>query len=329
MSREKKILIYGKGRVGNALKQFLEYNMIPSDIRDDSDPVTDFSAYGSIIPSPGISPSHRIYATGKIVGELDFVYSYLPKGFKIVSVTGTDGKSTTAWIMYNLLKQEYGEANVFLSGNFETPFAETVRIIQERKLKKGYIVLEVSSFMAYNIRTFRSTHSIFTNFETDHLNWHPDLQDYFDAKMRLFQHTTGISCINEQVFSRAEESGLKLPTDIPCIRIFGQTGTLKDRTDGENIIVSGRKKYRLSETQLSGFHNAMNILSSVLVTNALKICSKRIREYLKNISGLSHRLELVTVKNGIAFIDDSKSTSAQSLIAALGSFEGKKIILIA
>jgi len=156
-----------------------------------------------------------------------------------------------------------------------------------------------------------------------------DLQDYFRAKMRLFEHTTGTSIINEQVFSRAKELGLTLPKDIPNVRTFGvkipptplyQGGDiLKDRTDGENIIVSGRKKYLLSETEFSGMHNAMNILSCVLVTNILKICSKRVRKYLKTISGLPHRLELVTVKSGVRFIDDSKSTSAQSLIAALGS----------
>jgi len=73
----------------------------------------------------------------------------------------------------------------------------------------------------------------------------------------------------------------------------------------------------------------MNILSSALVTNALRICSKRTREYLKNISGLSHRLELVVEKNGVQFVDDSKSTSAQSLIAALGSFGDQKVCLIA
>lgn len=183
--------------------------------------------------------------------------------------------------------------------------------------------------MSYNIKSFQSTHSIFTNFETDHLNWHPDLQDYFDSKIRLFEHTTGTSCINEQVFMRAKEFGLSISENIPNVRIFGRTDILKDRTDGENIIISGRKKYRLSETQFSGFHNAMNILSSTLVTNALRVCSKRTREYLKGISALAHRLELVSAKNGISFIDDSKSTSAQSLIAALGSFEDTKVCLIA
>jgi UDP-N-acetylmuramoylalanine-D-glutamate ligase len=151
--------------------------------------------------------------------------------------------------------------------------------------------------MSYNITSFKSTHSIFTNFEIDHLNWHTDLQEYFDAKIRLFENTTGISCINEQVFQRAKAGDLHISNHIPNVRLFGTDNTLKDRTDGENIIISNRKKYILSETRFSGLHNAMNILSCTLITNILKICSKRIREYLKNISGLAHRMERVAIKD--------------------------------
>lgn len=79
MTEKKKILIYGKGRVGNALKAFCDYNNIAAEVKDDTDNFTDFSHYAAIIPSPGIAPSHPIYATGKIIGELDFVYSYLPE----------------------------------------------------------------------------------------------------------------------------------------------------------------------------------------------------------------------------------------------------------
>ena len=341
------ILFYGKWRVSDGVKALAESLHIPVDTRDDADVDVDFSQYNAIIPTPGVSPSNRIYQSDKILSEMDFAARYLPKGFKTVCITGTDGKSTTAWIVYKLLCSEYGENKVFLSWNFEIPFSETVRQIREKGLKHGYIVIEVSSFMAHNLsrpsglssleslpkgeRTggFHSNHSIFTNFETDHLNWHPNLQDYFHAKMRVFHYTTGNSIINEQVFSRAQEFGLDIPKDIPNVRIFWIDKNLKDRTDGENIIISGRKKYKLSETQFSGIHNAMNILSSTLVTASLKICSKRTREYLKNISGLSHRLEFITEKNRIQFVDDSKSTSAQSLIAALGSFEDRKICLIA
>lgn len=73
----------------------------------------------------------------------------------------------------------------------------------------------------------------------------------------------------------------------------------------------------------------MNILSCALVMNEMKISSKRVEKYLQNIHGLPHRLELIAEKNGIRYIEDSKSTSCQSLLAALGSFPPKKIVLIA
>lgn len=90
--------------------------------------------------------------------------------------------------MYEILRQEFGDHSVFLSGNFEIPFSETVKEIRERGLKRGYIVLEVSSFMASGIGSnpklldhlppgerdgaFAPDYSIFTNFETDHVDWH-------------------------------------------------------------------------------------------------------------------------------------------------------------
>lgn len=82
--------------------------------------------------------------------ELDFAYQYLPKGFRITAITGTDGKSTTAWILYSILKKAFfGKKTVWLSGNFETPFSETVCQILEAGETRGDIVLEVSSFMAH------------------------------------------------------------------------------------------------------------------------------------------------------------------------------------
>ncbi|MCK9271952.1 UDP-N-acetylmuramoyl-L-alanine--D-glutamate ligase [Candidatus Gracilibacteria bacterium] len=320
------ILIYGKGKVGTALKEFLDYNKIESQIKDDSDNISDFSPYDKIIPSPGVPPTNKIYKTGKIVGELDFIYSFLPKGFQIISVTGTDGKSTTAWIIYNILKQEFGDNKVFLSGNFDESFAKTVLDIQKSGLKSGYIVLEVSSFMAYNIDKFVSDYSIFTNFEKDHLNWHKDFKDYLNSKLKLFKNTKKKSIINSQILKKAKELSVNL--DLENTRIFGIENDLENRVEASDIIVSGKKKCSIDETNFSGLYNALNILSSVIVLGELKVCSKRIREYLKNVSPLSHRLEFYKEINGIKFIDDSKSTSAQSLKAALESVGGN-ILLIA
>jgi UDP-N-acetylmuramoylalanine--D-glutamate ligase len=77
--------------------------------------------------SPGIPGTHRIYETGKVISELDFVSQYLPKGFQTIAITGTDGKSTTTWMVYSILEKEYfGKRSVSISGNFDIPFSSTV-----------------------------------------------------------------------------------------------------------------------------------------------------------------------------------------------------------
>jgi UDP-N-acetylmuramoylalanine--D-glutamate ligase len=155
-----------------------------------------------------VPPTHAIYQTEKIIGELDFAYQFLPKDFKIISITGTDGKSTTTWIMYELLRQELGDKNVFLSGNFDIPFSATVLEILIKNLKRGHIVTEISSFMAYNIKNFTSEYSIFTNLEPDHLNWHAGMADYFASKWKVFENTRKTRILHTSIEKRLEEFGI-------------------------------------------------------------------------------------------------------------------------
>jgi len=100
-------------------------------------------------------------------------------------VTGTDGKSTTSWILFHFIQAGFPEMPVYLGGNFGTPFAEILSQIHERGEKEGHIVLEVSSFMAYHIRTFYANHTILTNLHPDHLDWHKDATEYYNAKLNL------------------------------------------------------------------------------------------------------------------------------------------------
>lgn len=327
-------LIYWKNKVGQAVAALCDHLSISYEMVDDSDGVTDFSSYEAIIPSPWVPGTHPIYATGKIISELDLAYEFLPKDFEIVSITGTDGKSTTTWMMYNILEKEYSvKKPIFLSGNFDIPFSATVLDILKKWLKKGIIVLEISSFMAHELQKFQSDYSIFTNFKPDHLNWHTDLQEYLNAKMHVMTHTKKRAIINREVLDFAREKWLEL--ELPeNTRVFesiqaNEAATLKDWTNGEDIAVSGRRKYTLSETHFSGMHNAMNLLSVALVGNEMGICSKRTKRYFADITGLPHRLEKIWEKRGIIFVEDSKSTSSQSLEAALGSYgETKNLLLI-
>ena len=85
----------------------------------------------------------------------------------------------------------------------------------------------------------------------------------------------------------------------------------------------------MSDTKFSGKYNANNILAATKITNLMGICSKRTKQYLKNIEPLEHRIETISHAHNRVWVDDSKSTSSQSQKAGLAAFEGKDIILIA
>lgn len=273
------IVIYGKNTVGKGVAALCDYLGLSYEMYDDSDAPESFEQYDIIIPSPGIPGTHRIYETGKVVSEMDFVASYLPKGITLLAVTGTDGKSTTTWILYSILQKVFfGKKSVYISGNFGTPFSETAKEILQKNETNAIVVLEVSSFMSYWIgkSTFPACMmdmTIITNLKVDHLNWHRNVQEYSDAKMNLAAHTKQGVVMNAQIGQFLAESGVHMPDIQTTVFTFSdnQEKTPKNYTDGENIIVNGEHVCCLSDTQFSGKHNAMNFLSVSMVLGKMGI----------------------------------------------------------
>jgi UDP-N-acetylmuramoylalanine--D-glutamate ligase len=110
-----------------------DYLGISYEICDDTNPPTSYDDYEAIIPSPGVPSYHAIYEIGKVISELDFACKYLPSGFQTIAVTGTDGKSTTSWILFSILQKEYfGKKSIYLSGNFDIPFSATLTEILKK-----------------------------------------------------------------------------------------------------------------------------------------------------------------------------------------------------
>lgn len=290
-------------------------------ICDDTDAPDDLSQFKSIVPSPGIPSSHRIYETDKIVSELDFLFSSIPKEFKIHAVTGTDGKSTTSWILYSFLKGGFGDTPVYLGGNFGTPLADIVMDIRSKEEKTGHIVLEVSSFMAYSLRTFYATNTILTNLHPDHLDWHRDVQEYYGAKLNLLAHTKENIVYPESTLKSFPEL-----SDFPLHALV-----LSDNLPLENnlLALSSEVFLDVSEKQLFGIHNIRNIYSAAMLSLRLGISVKTLSSILPYITALPHRLQQISQKDDKIWIDDSKSTTAQSLYAALTAFHPKKVHLIA
>jgi UDP-N-acetylmuramoylalanine--D-glutamate ligase len=317
----KNILIYGRGKVGLSLEKFCQKIVQPYTICDDSDAPADLEQFDSIIPSPGISSSHPVYDTGKIVSELDFLFSFVPKGFQIHAVTGTDGKSTTSWILYHFLRDGFNDVPVYLGGNFGTPFADIVSEIMDREEKSGHIVLEVSSFMAYHLEKFAITSSILTNLHPDHLDWHRDINEYVNAKLNLLGHTKNIILY--------PESALQLAPTIANFPLESIQMS-NDITVNDGLMEMSKGVFMdISDRQLYGNHNLRNIFFAASLAMSLGLTPKTLSSILPNVSALPHRLQKVSGHDGKIWIDDSKSTTAQSLFAALSAFSPQKVSLIA
>ena len=200
-----KFLIYWKWKVWQSVKDLLDKLKIQNVLVDDVDFennlvwMVDF-----IVVSPWIKPTHKIYKIWKrkIIWELDvvnFVLNYLKKTneYKFIWITWTDWKSTAVRKTYNILKKFLisDKYRVLVWWNFDIPVSKMVADSLHFKSKK-VIVVEVSSFMAYNLKKLSFLASYWTNFAVDHLDWHADLDEYWHSKMNLFRLTQGLKVPN-------------------------------------------------------------------------------------------------------------------------------------
>lgn len=288
---------------------------------DESDAPESFESFSHLIPSPGIPSSHRIYESDKVISELDFLARYIPKWFQIHAVTGTDGKSTTSWVLFHFLQAGLPETPVYLGGNFWTALADLLLEIDDKWEKEGHIVLEVSSFMAYHIRSFYAHNTILTNLHPDHLDWHKDLSEYYNAKLNLLGHTKNLLLY--------PTLAIPLLPELPHFPIESVVMPEQIMIDHGLLTLTPEALIDISERQLLGEHNVVNIFLAASLALRLGVWAKTLSTILPSIPALPHRLQQISDRDGKIWIDDSKSTTAQSLYAALRAFAPKKVHLIA
>ena len=179
--------------------------------------------------------------------------------------------------------------------------------IRSSGIPPGYLVVEVSSFMAHELgktellqkipgstgNGFTPDIGIFTNIAPDHLNWHGDMRSYYQAKFRLFERSKK-SIVRDQVVVFAKKH--TFPYQFQNVRIFG--GDSPDHLSATgDIILQGGAIYLQKDLSLSGEHNAYNILASILAAKELQADDSILRKTLKELTTLPHRLELVCEKD--------------------------------
>lgn len=325
------IVVFWKGKVWNSLVKLLKHMKIENILMDDKDWDERFLwKCKKIIVSPGIKQNHKLYKKywDKIFSELNFLWDILKKEklekhIEFIWVTWTNWKSTSVYIMYNLFfglfKKLKIKMKVYLSGNFSTPLSETLlEIIKSKKKEKYLIVLECSSFMLYGLNNFKFDYSILTNLWVDHLDWHKDLEEYFDSKFKLIDYTKKYAV-----------------TDKESMELYKKRQWKSDNKIYEHMrIEKYHRHFDLEKTKFLWDHNKWNwnaiykIIWEYFDDNKLELDDEIFLDVAKDIEPLDHRMKMVKEIDGIKIYDDGICTSSQALEAALSCFD-EKIVLIA
>lgn len=263
---------------------------------------------------------------GEVIGEVELAYRFL-KG-RIVGITGSNGKTTTTSLIYEILKN--AEIPVRVGGNIGTPLVD----LAETSVENGWTVCELSSFQLETIKSFRANVAVALNVTPNHLDRYDLFSDYAAAKHRLFMNQTAedvaiLNADNETTASWA--SGLRAN-----VVLFSAAKELDEGLflRGRNLIcrANGREKILTTRDEifLRGLHNVENVLASLAAGLACGAAPDSMRETIANFRGVEHRLERVAEIAGVKFYNDSKATSVDAALKALEALseDGGKIVLI-
>jgi len=286
-----------------------------------------------VIKSPGIPDNIKLIIDIKakgipVISEIEFASRYT-QSF-IIGITGTNGKTTTASLVYHLLQK--AGFDVALGGNIGKSFA---RLVADKNY--AYYVLELSSFQLDGIINFRPNISVITNITPDHLDrYNYELQHYVASKFLISKNQNEddllIYCADDTITVQ----NLQMASSLPRKWAFGYHKSVDVNTcveDGEIISTNLKNKsnpfnMRISELTLKGKHNAYNSMVAAIVGQALNIRNDVIRESLMDFQNVEHRLETLGTIRGVEFFNDSKATNVNSAWYALESMD-KPVIWIA
>ena len=313
---KKKILIYGLGKSGISSFRFLR-NKADIYLFDDlknthPKQISKLKLlkikFDIIIISPGINIFNCKLSKflklnkKKIYTDLDVFFTFFKN--KCITITGTNGKSTTAKILYEVLKDQ--KKDVRLIGNIGNP------PLNEKKISKNTIfVIEASSYQLDYSQLFSSKYSIILNIKPDHLERHKTLQNYVDAKFKLLDSQSK-SCL---AFVKSDDVLItrKLKTKKFNCKIV-KVNTKKNYND----LLEIKNKYFLTES------NRENLSFIIELAKKLKLKNYLLQKTIKNFKGLKYRQQIILQKKNLTIINDSKSTSFSS---SVGMFKKASNIL--
>lgn len=280
--------------------------------------------YDFIVKNPGI-PYHVDFVAYfvkqniPIYTEIEIGYRFA-KHFTYGAITGTNGKTTTVTMLYEILK---AHSTSFVAGNIGIPLSE---VVLQHENATANIALELSNFQLLGVDTFKAKVSCVTNLSPDHLDYMDGVASYYQSKMKIYEHADP-----DAYFLRNLDDAqvVAYAKNIPC-RVLDYS--LDKEADiylqANQVYYRDVKLFDTNSLQVIGKHNISNAMVASAMAYLMGVDTATIQNVLASFKGVEHRLEYVTSINDIRFFNDSKATNPEAVVPALEAFD-KNIILLA
>lgn len=284
------------------------------------------SSFDYIVKNPGIKETHQYIIKARelnipVINEVELAYLLLPEDVFIIAITGSNGKTTTTTLIYEILKE--AKLPVILGGNIGYPLSGLV----ENAKPKDILVLEISVQQLFNLDKFKTNISVLTNIYNTHIELTGTKERYIELKKKIFNHHTKD---DYAVLNYDNEDVINMTSDIMSHKQYFSTNSSVDGCyiKDNSIYYNMDKIIDLKDIFIKGMHNYENAMASIVVAKILNVNNEIICKVLKEFKGVEHRIEYVREINGIKVYNDSKSTNMKACQTALSSFSEPTVLIL-
>ena len=291
----------------------------PDDLLDES--------FDYLIKNPGVPIDHKYVLKARelgieVINEVEMAYRLLPESVSIIGITGTNGKTTTTTLTYEIMKEAFGD-RVHLAGNIGYPLSSIIEEVKDNDI----IVMEVSCQQGENFKEFHPHVGVFTNLSEAHIDFMKTYEHYKETKARMFyqQDSVDIAIMNYSNSDVMEE--LK---DIKSIKKYFSS---KESIEGchlvdRDIYYYDEKVMSIDSIKIKGMHNVENCMAAIMAVKEYGVSNEVIVGVIENFKGVEHRLEYVDTVDGVEYYNDTEATNIKCTQIALSSFKCPVILFL-
>lgn len=292
----------------------------PDDLFDDS--------FDYLIKNPGVPIDHKYVLKAKelgvpVINEVEMAYQMIPKdkNIKIVSITGTNGKTTTTTLIYEMIKRS--GRRVHLAGNIGYPLSSKLELLEDNDI----IVLEISCQQLENVDTFRPDVAVMTNIDVAHIEFMKTYEHYKEVKSRIIRNmdSNNVAIVNgecDELLNTIKDF------DVNFKYFSSKRDNVASYLKDNAIYYLDEKIIDVEDIKLIGVHNYENIMAAVSAVKEFGVDNDSIIDVLTTFTGVTHRLEFVRNYNGVLFYNDTEATNIKCTQIALNSFNKPTIVIL-